>query len=93
MYEHEFNVFQFLQHPDVMIEQALTLRYKPVNLDVLPLFIVLMLASPFILWGLRAARTGACSAPSCCISSRTGSAGIFHPSRTASGISIPLTGN
>jgi hypothetical protein len=52
MYEHEFNVFQFLQHPDVMIEQALTLRYKPVNLDVLPLFIVLMLASPFILWGL-----------------------------------------
>ena len=52
MYEHEFNVFQFLQHPDVMIEQALTLRYKPVNLDVLPLFIVLMLASPFILWGM-----------------------------------------
>ena len=52
MYEHEFNVFQFLQHPDVMIEQALTLRYKPVNLDVLPLFIVFMLASPFMLWGL-----------------------------------------
>ena len=52
MYEHEFNVFQFLQHPDVMIEQALALRYKPVNLDVLPLFIVLMLAAPFILWGM-----------------------------------------
>ncbi len=52
MYEHEFNVFQFLQHPDVMIGQALTLRYKPVNLDVLPLFIVFMLASPFMLWAL-----------------------------------------
>jgi hypothetical protein len=52
MYEHEFNVFQFLQHPDVMIEQALTLRFKPVNLDVLPLFIVFMLASPFMLWAL-----------------------------------------
>src|SRR6516225_10350047 len=52
MYENEFNVFNFLQHPDVLIGQALTLRYKPVNLDVLPLFIVLVLAAPFIVWGL-----------------------------------------
>ena len=40
MYEDEFNVFNFLAHPDVLIGQALTLRYKPVNLDVLPLYIV-----------------------------------------------------
>jgi hypothetical protein len=52
MYENEFNVFNFLQHPDVLIGQALTLRYKPVNLDVLPLFITLVLASPLILWCL-----------------------------------------
>ena len=52
MYEHEFNVFNFLQHPDVLIGQALTLRYKPVNLDVLPLYITLVLAAPFIVWGL-----------------------------------------
>ena len=52
MYENEFNVFNFLQHPDVLIGQALTLRYKPVNLDVLPLYISLVLASPLILWGL-----------------------------------------
>jgi hypothetical protein len=52
MYENEFNVFNFLQHPDVLIGQALTLRYKPVNLDVLPLYITLVLASPLILWGL-----------------------------------------
>src|SRR5690349_2264381 len=52
MYENEFNVFNFLQHPDVLIGQALTLRYKPVNLDVLPLYIVLVLASPFIVWCL-----------------------------------------
>lgn len=51
-YEHEYNVFRFLQHPDVMIAQVLALRYKPVNLDVLPLFVVLTLASPAILWGL-----------------------------------------
>jgi len=50
MYEDEFNVHNFLQHPDVLIGQALSLRYKPVNLDVLPLYISLMLASPLILW-------------------------------------------
>lgn len=50
MYEDEFNVHTFLQHPDVLIGQALSLRYKPVNLDVLPLYISLVLASPLILW-------------------------------------------
>jgi len=52
MYENELNVYNFLQHPDILIGQALTLRYKPVNLDVLPLYIALVLASPLILWGL-----------------------------------------
>jgi hypothetical protein len=52
MYEDEFNVHNFLQHPDVLIGQALSLRYKPVNLDVLPLYISLMLACPLILLGL-----------------------------------------
>jgi hypothetical protein len=36
----------------VLIGQAITLRYKPVNLDVLPLFITLVLAAPFIVWCL-----------------------------------------
>ena len=52
MYEDEFNVHNFLEHPDVLIGQALSLRYKPVNLDVLPLYISLVLASPLILWCL-----------------------------------------
>jgi hypothetical protein len=52
MYEDEFNVFNFLQHPDELIGQAITLRYKPVNLDVLPLYITLIAASPFMLWCL-----------------------------------------
>src|SRR5438874_3773570 len=52
MYEDEFNVFNFLQHPDVMIGQALTLKYKPVNFDVLPLYMALLFASPLILWCL-----------------------------------------
>jgi hypothetical protein len=50
MYENEFNVFNFLQHPDILIGQALTLRYKPVNLDVLPLYISLIATAPFMLW-------------------------------------------
>jgi hypothetical protein len=52
LYEDEFNVHSFLQHPDVLIGQALTLRYKPVNLDVLPLFIVLIGTAPFMLWAM-----------------------------------------
>jgi len=52
MYKDEFNVANFLQHPDVLIGQAITLRYKPVNLDVLPLYITLIGASPFMLWCL-----------------------------------------
>ena len=52
MYEDEFNVHSFLEHPDVLIGQALTLRYKPVNLDVLPLYISLIAVSPLILWCL-----------------------------------------
>ena len=50
MYEDEFNVHNFLDHPDVLIGQALTLRYKPVNLDVLPLYITLIATAPFMLW-------------------------------------------
>ena len=42
MYKDEFNVHNFLAHPDVLIWQALTLRYKPVDLDVLPLYITLV---------------------------------------------------
>jgi len=52
MYEDEFNVHNFLQHPDVLIGQALTLRYKPVNLDVLPLYITLIATAPLTLWCL-----------------------------------------
>ena len=50
MYADEFNVHNFLQHPDILIGQALTLRYKPVDLDVLPLYISLIAVSPLVLW-------------------------------------------
>jgi hypothetical protein len=49
---HEFNIFNFLRHPDVMLLQGLILKFKPVDLDVLPLYIVLLLASPALLWAM-----------------------------------------
>jgi hypothetical protein len=52
MYADEFNVHNFFEHPDVLIGQALTLRYKPVDLDVLPLYITLIAMSPFMVWCL-----------------------------------------
>src|SRR6202012_5362695 len=39
-----------LKQPDVTIFQALLLKFKPVNMDVLPLYIVLLLFFPPMLW-------------------------------------------
>src|SRR5712691_1097297 len=45
-------LFGFLRSPDVILTQALVLKFKPVNMDVLPLYIVLLLAFPPLLWSL-----------------------------------------
>jgi hypothetical protein len=47
-----YNIHLFFEHPVDMLGAMLTLRYKPLNLDVLPLYIVLMLVFPAVLWGL-----------------------------------------
>ncbi|MFO1107595.1 MAG: OpgC domain-containing protein [Bradyrhizobium sp.] len=46
----QFNVAGLIDHPVEILTQAITLKFKPVNLDVLPLYIVLMAAFPFVLW-------------------------------------------
>ncbi|ETR77262.1 membrane protein [Afipia sp. P52-10] len=53
LYAEEMNILDFLKHPDVTIVQALLLRFRPVNMDVLPLYIVLMVFFPPVLWLLR----------------------------------------
>ncbi|MBR0812530.1 OpgC domain-containing protein [Bradyrhizobium diazoefficiens] len=53
LYTEEMGIMDFLKHPDVTIVQALLLRFRPVNMDVLPLYIVLMLALPLILWSMK----------------------------------------
>jgi hypothetical protein len=50
LYTEEMGVLNFLNNPDVTIVQALLLKFKPVNMDVLPLYIVLLLWFSPILW-------------------------------------------
>src|SRR5665213_1871302 len=50
LYSEEMGVLNFLSNPDVTIVQALLLKFKPVNMDVLPLYIVLLLWFPPMLW-------------------------------------------
>ncbi len=50
LYNEEMGVLDFLKNPDVTIVQALLLKFKPVNMDVLPLYIVLLLWFPPVLW-------------------------------------------
>ena len=52
LFAEEMNILDFLKQPEVTIVQALLLKFKPVNMDVLPLYIVLLLLFPPILWML-----------------------------------------
>jgi hypothetical protein len=47
---HEFNVAGLIDNPIQTIFEGLILKFKPVNLDVLPLYIVLMAVFPLVLW-------------------------------------------
>ncbi|MBN8920274.1 MAG: OpgC domain-containing protein, partial [Rhizobiales bacterium] len=55
LYAEEMNILEFLQQPDVTLLQALLLKFKPANMDVLPLYIVLLIGFPPVLWLLRRA--------------------------------------
>jgi hypothetical protein len=62
LYAEEMKILDFLQQPDVTIVEALILKFKPVNMDVLPLYIVLLLLFPPILWLLQRKATLALAA-------------------------------
>src|SRR5258708_8203992 len=47
---NEFNVAGLVDHATETLRQGLFLKFKPVNLDVLPLYIVLMGLFPPVLW-------------------------------------------
>jgi hypothetical protein len=50
LYVEEANALDFLKQPDVTIIQALLLKFRPVNMDVLPLYIALLVMFPAALW-------------------------------------------
>ncbi|MGA0562141.1 OpgC family protein [Ancylobacter sp. VNQ12] len=53
LYAEEMGALQFLSEPDVALVQALLLKFRPANMDVLPLYIVLLATFPPILWALK----------------------------------------
>ena len=46
----QFNVTRLMEFPVETLAQGLALKFKPLNLDVIPLYIVLMGAFPPVLW-------------------------------------------
>ena len=52
-YAKEMEIVDFLNQPAHALGQALLLRYRPLNMDVLPLYIVLMAFLPLILVLMR----------------------------------------
>ena len=59
LFAEEMGVFDFLKQPDMTLVQALLLKFKPANMDVLPLYIMLLAGfAPFI-WILLRSPTSA----------------------------------
>ena len=52
-YAEEVAITDFLKQPGMAMVQALLLRYRPLNMDVLPLYCVLMACLPLILLLMR----------------------------------------
>ena len=50
--QNEFNVAGFMRNPSETLNQGLILAFKPVNMDVLPLYILLMVFFPPVLWAM-----------------------------------------
>ncbi|MGH6618246.1 MAG: OpgC family protein [Alphaproteobacteria bacterium] len=53
LYADEFRAADFLKQPDVAVIMALTLRFQPAFMDILPVYIVLLAALPIALLGMR----------------------------------------
>jgi len=50
LYADEMVVLHFLQQPEAILLEVLRLRFLLANVNILPLYILLMLALPFALW-------------------------------------------
>src|SRR3569832_1096072 len=50
IFNEEMEILDFIRDPHIMVLQAILLRFRPVNMDVLPLYIVLLATFPLYLW-------------------------------------------
>jgi hypothetical protein len=50
LYAEEMGIFDFLRQPDVALVEAMLLKFKPANMDILPLYITLLAAFPPYVW-------------------------------------------
>jgi hypothetical protein len=50
LYGEEMGIFDFLRQPDVAIVEAMLLKFKPANMDILPLYITLLATFPPYVW-------------------------------------------
>ena len=62
IYPEEFRAAEFLKEPGLAVIKALTLQFQPEFMDILPLYIVLLAALPFVLVGFRRWPTGVLAA-------------------------------
>jgi len=56
-YAEEMGVVEFFKQPGEALVQAMLLRFRPLNMDVLPLYIVLMAFLPLVLMLMRVSAT------------------------------------
>jgi hypothetical protein len=52
LFAEEMGIVQYFQEPHLSLLQALLLKFRPANLDILPLYIVLLASFPIVLWGV-----------------------------------------
>lgn len=50
LFAEEMNVVELLRQPDATLPHAMLLQFNPANMDILPVYIVLLLAFPPVLW-------------------------------------------
>ncbi len=50
LFAEEMNIVAMLQQPDVTLPRALLLQFNLANMDILPVYIVLLLTFPLVLW-------------------------------------------